>query len=61
MFKRVYLGLISIELLNIKWSAGCQVIAANDDFTSFMKICNKSKDIWGNSFTYTLIESDDLV
>ena len=44
-----------------KWSAGCQVIAANDDFTSFMKICNKSKDIWGNSFTYTLIESDDLV
>jgi len=44
-----------------KWSAGCQVIAANDDFTSFMEVCNKSKDIWGNSFTYTLIESDDLV
>ena len=44
-----------------KWSAGCQVIAANDDFTSFMEICNKSKDVWGNSFTYTLIESDDLV
>ena len=43
-----------------KWSAGCQVIAANDDFKLFMEICNKAKDHWGNSFTYTLIESDDL-
>ena len=43
-----------------KWSAGCQVIAANDDFKLFMEICNKSKDIWGNSFTYTLINSDDI-
>jgi len=43
-----------------KWSAGCQVIAANDDFRLFMEICNKSKDTWGNSFTYTLINSDDL-
>ena len=44
-----------------KWSAGCQVIAANDDFNEFMEICNKAKDIWGNSFTYTLIESKDIV
>ena len=44
-----------------KWSAGCQVIAANDDFTLFMEICNKAKDVWGNSFTYTLIESDDIL
>jgi hypothetical protein len=44
-----------------KWSAGCQVIAANDDFHLFMEICNKAKDIWSNSFTYTLIESNDLV
>ena len=43
-----------------KWSAGCQVIAANDDFRLFMEICNKAKDTWGNSFTYTLINSDDL-
>ena len=43
-----------------KWSAGCQVIAANDDFRLFMEICNKAKNIWGNSFTYTLIESDDI-
>ena len=44
-----------------KWSAGCQVIAANDDFRLFMEICNKAKDIWSNSFTYTLIESKDLI
>ena len=25
-----------------------------------MKICNKAKDIHGNSFTYTLITSDDI-
>ena len=43
-----------------KWSAGCQVIAANDDFRLFMEICNKAKDTWGNSFTYTLINTNDL-
>lgn len=44
-----------------KWSAGCQVIASNSDFVEFMEICNKAKGIWGNSFTYTLIESEDIV
>jgi len=43
-----------------KWSAGCQVIAANDDWTKFMKIMRKARAIWGNSFTYTLIESKDI-
>ena len=44
-----------------KWSAGCQVIASNDDFAVFMKICNQAKDLWGNSFTYTLIESKNII
>jgi len=44
-----------------KWSAGCQVIADNDDWTAFMKIMRKARNIWGNSFTYTLIESKDIV
>jgi hypothetical protein len=44
-----------------KWSAGCQVIAANSDFKEFMEICNQAATIWGNSFTYTLIESKDIV
>ena len=43
-----------------RWSAGCQVIAANDDWTAFMKIMRAARAIWGNSFTYTLIESKDI-
>ena len=43
-----------------RWSAGCQVIAKNSDFKEFMEICNKAKDVWGNGFTYTLIESNDI-
>jgi len=43
-----------------KWSAGCQVIAANDDFKLFMEVVNKAATVWGNSFTYTLINSDDI-
>ena len=44
-----------------RWSAGCQVIASNDDWHEFMDIMYKAKEIWGNSFTYTLIESKDIV
>ena len=43
-----------------KWSAGCQVIADNDDWNEFIFACYKAKEIWGNSFTYTLIKSDDI-
>ena len=43
-----------------KWSAGCQVIAAYDDFAEFMEIVNQAKNIHGNSFSYTLIESADI-
>lgn len=43
-----------------KWSAGCQVIANNQNFDKLMELAHKSKNIWGNSFTYTLIESKDL-
>lgn len=37
------------------WSHGCQVFANDDDFEEFMLLCNKAADIWGNSFTYTLL------
>ena len=42
------------------WSEGCQVFKKSADFEAFMKICRKSKDLHGNSFTYTLIESTDI-
>ena len=43
-----------------KWSAGCQVIADNDDWHCFLDICQQAREIWGNNFTYTLIESTDI-
>ena len=43
-----------------KWSAGCQVIAANADFDKLMEVVNKAATIWSNSFTYTLITSSDI-
>ena len=42
------------------WSEGCQVFKRAADFEEFMKICRKSRDKHGNSFTYTLIESSDI-
>jgi hypothetical protein len=42
------------------WSEGCQVFKKSAEFEEFMKICRKSRDIHGNSFTYTLIESTDI-
>jgi hypothetical protein len=43
-----------------KWSAGCQVFKRIEDYKTFMSICHKAKDVWGNNFTYTLIESNDI-
>lgn len=42
------------------WSEGCQVFKKSADFESFMSIMRKSREIHGNSFTYTLIESADI-
>ena len=42
------------------WSEGCQVFKRVKDFDGFMKIVKKAAKIHGNSFTYTLIESNDI-
>ena len=42
------------------WSEGCQVFKRVKDFDEFMKICKKASKIWGNKFSYTLIESTDI-
>jgi len=39
-----------------KYSAGCQVFANADDFNEFMEMAYKQKDLYGNQFTYTLID-----
>ena len=43
-----------------KWSAGCQVFANEYDFRHFMKLVKKSAELWGERFTYTLIDEPEL-
>jgi hypothetical protein len=43
------------------WSEGCQVFKRVRDFDEFMKICKIAEKIHGNKFSYTLIESKDLI
>lgn len=43
-----------------KWSAGCQVIANESDWNVFMAIMYIARKNWGNSFTYTLINSNNI-
>jgi hypothetical protein len=42
------------------WSEGCQVFKKSKDFEEFMTICRKARNVHGNSFTYTLIETTDI-
>lgn len=44
-----------------QYSAGCQVFQDPKNFNSFMTIVRKARDIWGNSFTYTLLDEKELV
>lgn len=39
-----------------KWSAGCQVFKREADFNEFMNLAKKHKELYGNDFTYTLID-----
>jgi hypothetical protein len=43
------------------WSEGCQVFKKVKDFDAFMSLCKKASKIHGNRFTYTLIESTDII
>jgi hypothetical protein len=43
------------------WSEGCSVFKRVKDFDVFMSICKKASKIHGNKFSYTLIESTDIV
>lgn len=42
------------------WSYGCQVFQRAADFSTFMRLVNLSAKIYGNKFTYTLINEEDL-
>jgi hypothetical protein len=43
------------------WSEGCQVFKKSADFDEFMILAKKASGIHGNKFTYTLIESKDII
>ena len=43
-----------------QYSAGCQVFTDPTHFRQFMVLCKKQKAIYGNSFTYTLLNEEDL-
>jgi len=38
------------------WSAGCQVFQKSADFNDFMDKTTKHRNLYGNSFTYTLVD-----
>ena len=41
-------------------SAGCQVFKITKEFNEFMELCHISADLFDNSFTYTLLDENDL-
>jgi hypothetical protein len=43
------------------YSAGCQVFQGVSDFYEFMNLCEVSASRFGNKFTYTLLEEEDLL
>ena len=43
------------------WSYGCCVFSKSIDFSAFMRLVERSATIYGNSFTYTLINEEDLI
>ena len=49
-----------LETVN-KYSAGCQVIQDPDEFEVHMEVVKKAAEVWGNSFTYTLINEKNLL
>ena len=43
------------KLIN-KYSAGCQVFQDASDFEQFMMLCEQHRQLYGNSFTYALVD-----
>jgi hypothetical protein len=43
-----------------KWSAGCQVFQSVKDYDEFLDMCKRSANLYGNSFTYTLLTEQEI-
>lgn len=44
-----------------KWSAGCQVFANPKEYMTFIRLVEASIPIYGDTFTYTLLNDNELV
>ena len=61
---KTYIGIYGINIHHAgtdsksvdNWSAGCQVFSNLSDFNDFMELVRKSYKLYGNKFTYTLID-----
>jgi hypothetical protein len=43
------------------WSAGCQVFQKFADYEHFLYICKKQSDLYGNNFSYTLLNENEIL
>lgn len=43
-----------------RWSAGCQVVQDPDHFAFLLTLCERAREKFGNSFSYTLLEEADF-
>lgn len=52
---------LSGKTINVnQWSAGCQVFADSLQFNEFISLCEMAQKYWGKTFSYTLINFNDL-
>lgn len=57
----IHRAMLNGETIQVnKWSAGCQVFANSYQFDVFISLCEQSAGIYGNGFTYSLIDIGDL-
>tara|TARA_R110002051_G_scaffold20390_2_gene55709 strand:+ start:320 stop:895 length:576 start_codon:yes stop_codon:yes gene_type:complete len=43
-----------------RWSAGCTVLADPLEWHTFMEVVKKSASLWGNAFTFTVLEEENV-
>ena len=43
-----------------KWSAGCQVLQNLSDYYQLREIWRQARNVWGNSFSYTLLREEEI-
>lgn len=54
----IHRAMLSGDTLRVdKWSAGCQVFKNIKDYNFFIELCRKHSSLYGNQFTYTLLDN----